>query len=441
MDSFSLKSINISVRQEKPRVLVLAYSISPVRGSEYSVGWNYVRHMAERCELTVLYGLAGPHMGDFEEIESIVTEFDDISNVTFEPIYPNVLARTLNAPNRKGVLTYSFYLAYRVWHWQAARRAQQIITEKQIDLIHYLCPNGYREPGYLWKIDKPYIWGPVGGLVSTRILKGAPRTYQSRLRTRIKNLINSVQLKSSRRVASAFRKANVVIAATSENHGVIQSRFDVEPLQFPENAIPDEWLKKNRTAAAERSADETVRMIWIGSMDDRKSPDLLIDALSRITARNWHLDVVGNGPMNLTTQLMAHERNLDKCVTFHGVIPREDVWTLLSSSDLHLITSMSEGNPTTIWEAMAAGVPTVSLDHNGMHDVLCENCGFLVPIGNYNETCEAFADAISQLLRNTQHRESLKQGTRTCRDQFRWSLRTEEWLSVYQTAIKRHKKG
>ena len=23
---------------------------------------------------------------------------------------------------------------------------------------------GYREPGYLWKIEKPFVWGPIGGL-------------------------------------------------------------------------------------------------------------------------------------------------------------------------------------------------------------------------------------------------------------------------------------
>lgn len=100
----------------KPKVLLLAYSISPVRGSEYSVGWNHLTYMSEACDITVLYGLAGPHMGDLEEVEAYLRDFGQIANCKFEPIRPNLLARLLNMPNRNGVLVYSFYLAYWVWH-------------------------------------------------------------------------------------------------------------------------------------------------------------------------------------------------------------------------------------------------------------------------------------------------------------------------------------
>lgn len=36
-------------------ILVLSFAISPVKGSEYAVGWNYIRHMSKYHKLFVLY--------------------------------------------------------------------------------------------------------------------------------------------------------------------------------------------------------------------------------------------------------------------------------------------------------------------------------------------------------------------------------------------------
>ena len=41
---------------------------------------------------------------------------------------------------------------------------KNIIENENFDLIHNLNPIGYREPGYLWKLNLPYIWGPIGGI-------------------------------------------------------------------------------------------------------------------------------------------------------------------------------------------------------------------------------------------------------------------------------------
>ena len=40
-------------------ILVLAAFISPTKGSEYSVAWNYVKHMSKYNNLTVVYGASG----------------------------------------------------------------------------------------------------------------------------------------------------------------------------------------------------------------------------------------------------------------------------------------------------------------------------------------------------------------------------------------------
>ena len=149
------------------RVLVLAYMVSPVRGTEFAVAWNHIRTMRTHCDLTVLYGAAGPHMGEVVDFpEPNFTDRDAGGEVCFRFVAEPRGAHWLNALNRRGILTYSFYLAYRVWHRAALAEARKLLAEERFDLIHYLGPIGYREPGDLWKLPIPYVWGPIGGATS-----------------------------------------------------------------------------------------------------------------------------------------------------------------------------------------------------------------------------------------------------------------------------------
>ena len=139
-------------------ILVLAYAISPIRGSEYSVAWNYITHMSQYHQLTVLYGTSGDHLGDTGELETYMQK-NPLPNTRFVFVKAKKSTNWINYFNKKGIWVYTFYLAYKQWHKSVYKKAEEILKEEQIDLIHYISPIGYREPGYLWKIKLPYIWG------------------------------------------------------------------------------------------------------------------------------------------------------------------------------------------------------------------------------------------------------------------------------------------
>lgn len=89
-----------------------------------------------------------------------------------------------------------FYKHYRDWQWKTYLMAKEIIQQHSIDIVHQLNMIGFREPGYLWKIEnKPFVWGPIGGL------KQFPDAYlqntglKMRLFNKLKNRINIFQVK------------------------------------------------------------------------------------------------------------------------------------------------------------------------------------------------------------------------------------------------------
>lgn len=135
-------------------------------------------------------------------------------------------------------------------------------------------------------------------------------------------------------------------------------------------------------------------------------------------------------------QEFAINNNLNQSIIWHGAIPRNKVIALLSEvAHLHVITSLTEGNPTTVWEAMATKTPTLTLDHCGMHDVICDSCGIKIPITNYDKVIESIADKIYYFSENRSELEKLSIGTESCAVKYQWANRISFWNNVYDKAI------
>ena len=423
----------------KPRrtILVLAYSISPVRGSEYAVGWNYVRHMSRDHDLVVLYGLAGNHMGDVEEMAAVPADAFG-GRVTFVPVLPDRRARIANHLNRTGHVPFSFYVAYRYWHLGVLAAARRIIAERQIDVVHYLCPIGFREPGYLWKLGKPYIWGPIGGIAARPVSAFGDLGLGERLRTIVRNAVNEVQFRTPR-VRKGILKADVLLAATSENAQAIERVYGRQAIVVPENAIDPAPMINRALPDPKPVSHEPLRLVWIGTLETRKAITILLRALARLNApTRWTLDVIGDGPLMTRSREEAAALGIDSSIRWHGKVPRDKAVALLGHAHLHVLTSLAEANTTVLWEAMGASVPTMAIDHCGMHDSICDACGIRIPLEGIEAMSASFANAIGRLIDDRAALTRLSDGARLCAIDHGWERRTVFWRDIYDRAIAVH---
>ena len=80
--------------------------------------------------------------------------------------------------------------------------------------------------------------------------------------------------------------------------------------------------------------------------------------------------IVGNGEERPTIESLVREHDLGREVRMLGT--RNDVPRILSAADAFLLTSISEGIPLTIIEAMAAGLPVVSTRVGGVAEVVTD---------------------------------------------------------------------
>ena len=139
----------------------------------------------------------------------------------------------------------------------------------------------------------------------------------------------------------------------------------------------------------------TVNFIHVARLNPVKDQQNLINAFAQLSHqyRNIHLTVVGDGElMDMLTELSTSLGIAEK-VTFTGA--RDDIANLLNAADVFVLSSIAEGIPMTVLEAMASGLPVISTNVGGLSELITENqTGKLVPAEQSQALASAMGDYV-----------------------------------------------
>lgn len=413
------------------KVLVNAYACNPFSGSEEGVGWNWVKVIAGFCDPWVL--VASFHRDDIEDY--LRQHPDALQNVRFvyvphKPWHyrPTPGWRRIERSMMKPVMN----IAYMLWLRDACNMAGKLHATERFDLAHQLTYVGFRFPGRLWKLDVPFVWGPIGGLENTpwRFLpvlgvRGAVY-YAGR------NLVNSAQrllLRSSRR---AFRQAHAVIAATSGIQKEIKRWYGVDSRVICEVGPPAGIARSINL----KKKDQPLRLVWSGEHLPGKALPLLLQALACIEQRQaWHLDILGQGPLTGSWKKRSLALDVDNRCHWHGLLPRNEALDVMSRGHVFVITSLKDLTSTVLLEAMALGLPVICPDHCGFSDVVSADCGIKLPVETPAQLIADLAQSIDALCEDESRRRSLAEGALRRVGIFSWKRKAGEIEDVYRTAM------
>lgn len=124
-------------------------------------------------------------------------------------------------------------------------------------------------------------------------------------------------------------------------------------------------------------------IIWVARMIKYKHPEKAIYIAQKLKNENidFHLTMVGNGPLFNHIYMMIQKNNLQKYITLIGSIPEEEVRTLMEQHDILLATSdYHEGWGAVVNEGMNSGcVPVISSSMG--------SAGFLIKNGINGYAC------------------------------------------------------
>jgi len=131
-------------------------------------------------------------------------------------------------------------------------------------------------------------------------------------------------------------------------------------------------------------------MLFVGEFMAGKNHLQSLRMLQKLAAeqQNVFLLLAGEGEYEQELRAWVEKQGITERVRFLGF--RRDIPNLLCACDLLLLTSLREGLPRAVMEAMAAGRPVVATDIRGNRDLVVDGKnGFLVPAHDVEKTTEA----------------------------------------------------
>jgi glycosyltransferase involved in cell wall biosynthesis len=168
----------------------------------------------------------------------------------------------------------------------------------------------------------------------------------------------------------------------------------------------------------------------LGTLKRRKGHRYLLKAMGQvIEARPEALCVIGG--QGATARELERQRSalgLEEHVGILGFVPEEEVDLWMNACDAFCLPSLSEGNPTVMFEALGCGKPYLGTDVGGVSEVITS--------AEYGLLCEpADPEALAGVLLDGLAREWDRERIGAYAENFTWETVTAEIAALYADVL------
>lgn len=178
------------------------------------------------------------------------------------------------------------------------------------------------------------------------------------------------------------------------------------------------------------TADDEV-WVTVGRLDTQKGPWDLLAAVEKLHQRHSHLKLLwaGEGPLRQQMQVWINQHGLHDAIQLIGW--QDDIPGLLRAARGFVLGSHWEGMPNVVLEAMAAGLPVISTNVEGVSEIITAGeTGWLVNDG------QDFASCWDTVLKDrTAARQIAAAGQQRVRDRFTWDAMARRYTDLYHELL------
>ncbi len=168
-------------------------------------------------------------------------------------------------------------------------------------------------------------------------------------------------------------------------------------------------------------------LIMVARFVAAKDHETVIRAMTLLND-DVHLIFVGDGERKTSCEKLVDELGLKERVHFAGV--QSDIPKWLGKADIGIQSSHWEGFGLAAVEMMAAGLPVVASDVDGLKQVV-ENAGILFPHGDYKK----LAEIVEELIINKDYYNLNKQKCLECSKSYGIESTVQKYIDVYKDIL------
>lgn len=401
-------------------ILATAYAINPYKGSEDGMGWNFALQIA-RFNHLIIY----TRENNQPAIEKYMAENPD-------PLYRNIIFRYYDLPEKarfwkkgsRGAMLY-----YLLWQYGVYRHIRK--NKIQCDIVHNLNFHNDWTPSFLWKLNVPFVWGPVGHhpAIPPSFLKKAD--FKTRMLEWSKWKIKKAFWNLSPALRATVKNADHIFCMNSEAPKVLglKSGYSIVP------SVATQDFGKGQ-----RENHPSFTIISAGRLVPLKGFDLTIQSFSLFCEKlnveersGVKLLIIGSGPDQRELEQLAQRGGHADKITFIPWIDRSDLMKLFRESSAFLFPS-HEGAGMVVAEALSFGLPVICLDNSGPGEFIDHNCGFAVKGKTSADAIVQMTDALQTLYSDsTLHEKMSHEARKKFETAFDWNVRGHQLQEIYAT--------
>lgn len=397
------------------KVLITAYACDPQGGSEPGVGWNWPYHVAELGhEVTVLT----PSQWRAAVDPALAAVLPGNLSFVYVPVrrWPLRLGWSVGSA-----------LQYLIWQWRAAATAALLDKDEDFDVLHHVSFGTLLGGSFLWRLGKPSIFGPVGG--GQTAPDAFARYFGEAWRTEaFRNFV-------VRRLAPLFGwsramlNRSLVVASNRETHQLAWRLGARRVVRMLDVGLPESYFAPEMP---QRRPNPRARVLWVGRLLPRKAVLLALEAIAKLPrSLPVELIIVGDGPQATDLDKWIDGLDVRDRVSWRGHLSWHEVRTAYESADMFLFTSLRDSVGVQLLEAMAWGLPVVTLDHQGAADLVPDSAGIKVPVTEPSETVGQLAIALRTLAESPESRAAMGEAGLEFARSLSWSAKARQMDRIY----------
>lgn len=233
----------------------------------------------------------------------------------------------------------------------------------------------------------------------------------------------------------AGRLCDFVVAVGEPTHRVLAAEWGAIPRRIVtiRNGASPARTSPSSTNSPEKHG---LTAIMVARLAPPKDPATLLHAVALAIrdVPDLHLWIVGDGVLMPEVRELTSQLNIADRVSLFG--QQENVGTYLAAADLFVLSSLSEGVPVSLLEALAAGLPFIVSNVGGMPEIAqISDAGVVVEPRNP----KALANALAHCGARRHELPKLSEAARNCYYRY---FTPESWveahLDLYQKALAAH---
>ena len=344
--------------------LISAYSVNPYKGSEDSIGWNWVLQYEKNYKegdriilLTKKFNEKDTRRGlkefNIQHVELVIVDVPNALNWFRE---------------KHSAFHHMYYILWQHWAWLWVKH-----SGIRFDVIHHVTMNDYRIPSELYKAKgAKVIWGPMGGAqVTPRPLK----VYEkNQLVASFREFVNK-SCSWNPFYKKALRSYYKIYCINNETQKQISRIVGKDVPLMPELALRDEY--KNLPIRKEKN--DILKIVFVGRLIGKKGIAFLVDALSLMpTDMDWELLIFGDGDDRALIEKQIADSSIGKNVKLMGNRPLNQIAEAYQQADVFVLPSLRETSGNVLLEAMAYAVPIVAFDTSFCRLLKEVDCGVFI---------------------------------------------------------------